>query len=155
MRTLVLQHIACEPPGYYEDVLLDRGGVIHRVEVDEGDPLPDWREFELIVAMGGPMSVNDEDEFPWLVPEKRLICEAVHAGTPFWGACLGVQLLASSLGARVHSSLVVQTCSGSDSREQRIVPSGPLEMHSIGAIEPSSASTTSAIVISAAGRARR
>ena len=102
MRTLVLQHIACEPPGYYEDVLLGRGAVIDRVEVDEGDPLPDWREFDLIVAMGGPMSVNDEDEFPWLAHEKRLIAEAVHAGTPFWGACLGVQLLASSLGARVH-----------------------------------------------------
>ena len=66
MRALVLQHIACEPPGYYEDVLLARGAVMRRVEVDEGDPLPDWREFELIVAMGGPMSVNDEDEFPWL-----------------------------------------------------------------------------------------
>ncbi len=102
MRTLVLQHIACEPPGYYEDVLLGRGAVIHRVEVDEGDPLPDWREFALIVAMGGPMSVNDEDEFPWLVHEKRLISDAVHAGTPFWGACLGVQLLAASLGGRVH-----------------------------------------------------
>ena len=52
---------------------------------------------------------------------------------------------------RVHSSLVVQTWSGSDSREQRIVPSGELEMHSIGAIRPSSASTTSAIVICSAG----
>ena len=76
--------------------------MIHRVEVDEGDALPDWRGFELIVAMGGPMSVNDEDEFPWLAQEKRLIAEAVRAGTPFWGACLGVQLLAASLGGRVH-----------------------------------------------------
>ena len=103
MRTLVLQHIACEPPGFYEDVLLGAGAAIHRVEVDEGDALPDWREFELIVAMGGPMSVNDEDEFPWLAQEKRLIAEAVRAGTPFWGACLGVQLLAASLGGRVYA----------------------------------------------------
>jgi len=102
MRALVLQHIACEPPGYYEDVLRGAGAAIRRVEVDEGDPLPDWREFELIVAMGGPMSVNDEDEFPWLAQEKRLIADAVGAGTPFWGACLGVQLLAASLGGRVH-----------------------------------------------------
>jgi len=103
VRTLVLQHIACEPPGFYEDVLLGAGAAIHRVEVDEGDALPDWREFELIVAMGGPMSVNDEDEFPWLAQEKRLIAEAVRAGTPFWGACLGVQLLAASLGGRVYA----------------------------------------------------
>jgi len=54
-----------------------------------------------IVAMGGGMSVNDEAEYPWLVPEKRLIGEAVRAGTPYWGVCLGAQLLAASLGARV------------------------------------------------------
>ena len=103
MNVLVLQHIACEPPGVFEDVLLARGAQIHRVELDEGEPLPDWAGFDLIVAMGGPMSVNDEDEHPWLVDEKRLIGEAVRAGTPFWGACLGVQLLASSLGARVYA----------------------------------------------------
>jgi GMP synthase-like glutamine amidotransferase len=103
MRALVLQHIACEPPGVFEDVLLERGARIHRVELDEGEALPDWRDFDLIVAMGGPMSVNDEDELPWLVDEKRLIREAVEAGIGFWGACLGVQLLASSLGARVYA----------------------------------------------------
>ncbi|MDX6591162.1 MAG: hypothetical protein QOJ13_358 [Gaiellales bacterium] len=103
MEALVLQHIACEPPGVFEDVLLERGARIHRVELDEGEALPDWREFDLIVAMGGPMSVNDEDELPWLVDEKRLIREAVNAGVGFWGACLGVQLLASSLGARVYA----------------------------------------------------
>jgi len=103
MRALVLQHIACEPPGVFEDVLVERGAEIHRVELDEGERLPDWREFDLIVAMGGPMSVNDEDDHPWLVDEKRLIREAVEAGAGFWGACLGVQLLASSLGARVYA----------------------------------------------------
>jgi GMP synthase (glutamine-hydrolysing) len=103
LRTLVLQHIACEPPGVYEDVLVARGAAIHRVELDEGEPLPDWRDFDLIVAMGGPMSVNDEGEHPWLADEKRLIREAVSAGTGYWGACLGVQLLAASLGARVHA----------------------------------------------------
>ncbi len=103
MRTLVLQHIACEPPGAFEDVLVERGATIHRVELDEGDPLPDWRDFDAIVAMGGPMSVNDDAALPWLSAEKRLIGEAVRAGTPYWGSCLGVQLLAASLGARVYA----------------------------------------------------
>jgi GMP synthase (glutamine-hydrolysing) len=102
VRTLVLQHIACEPPGVFEDVLLERGADLHRVELDEGDPLPDWRDFDAIVAMGGPMSANDEGELPWLRDEKRLIGEAVRAGVPYWGVCLGVQLLASALGARVY-----------------------------------------------------
>ncbi len=100
-KVLVLQHIACEPPGIYEDVLLERGAKIHRVELDENEPLPDWREFDAIVAMGGPMSVNDEKELPWLRSEKSLINEAVRAGKPYFGACLGVQLLAASLGAKV------------------------------------------------------
>jgi GMP synthase (glutamine-hydrolysing) len=103
VNALVLQHIACEPPGVYEDVLRERGVGLHRVELDEGEPLPDWREFDLIVAMGGPMSVNDEHELPWLTGEKQAIGEAVRAGVPFWGACLGVQLLAASLGARVYA----------------------------------------------------
>jgi len=106
VKALVLQHIACEPPGVFEDVLLERGAELTRVELDEGEPLPDWRKFDAIVAMGGPMSVNDDAALPWLTGEKLAIGEAVHAGTPYWGVCLGVQLLAASLGARVYAGAV-------------------------------------------------
>jgi GMP synthase (glutamine-hydrolysing) len=102
MDVLVLQHIACEPPGVYEEVLRERGATIHRVELDEGEPLPERNRFDAVIAMGGPMSVNDEDAHPWLRQEKAFIARSVRAGTPFWGVCLGVQLLASSLGARVY-----------------------------------------------------
>ena len=101
MHVLVLQHIACEPPGVYEDVLRERGATIHRVELDEGEHLPKWQGFDAIIAMGGPMSVNDDDKLPWLRDEKALINEAVRGGVPFFGACLGVQLLAASLGGTV------------------------------------------------------
>ncbi len=103
MKVLVLQHIACEPPGVFEDVLVEGGASIHRVEIDEGEALPAWEGFDAILAMGGPMSATDDAELPWLTPEKQLIAEAVRAGTPYWGVCLGVQLLASSLGARVYA----------------------------------------------------
>jgi GMP synthase (glutamine-hydrolysing) len=102
VKALVLQHIECEPPGVYEDVLLERGVDIERVELDRGETLPPWSEFDAMIAMGGPMSVNDDDDHPWLTDEKRTIAGAVHAGVPFWGVCLGVQLLAASLGARVY-----------------------------------------------------
>ena len=98
---LVLQHAGCEPPGVYEDELLHRRVPFVRVLLDADEELPDWRAYAGIVAMGGAMSVNDEAEHPWLVPEKRLIAEAVRAGVPYWGVCLGAQLLAASLGARV------------------------------------------------------
>jgi GMP synthase-like glutamine amidotransferase len=102
MNTLVLQHIACEPAGLYEDILRERESTITPVELDAGERLPDWHDFDAILAMGGPMSVNDEGALPWLRAEKRLIADAVDAGKPFWGVCLGAQLLASSLGGRVY-----------------------------------------------------
>ncbi len=102
MRVLVLQHIACEPPGVFEDVLRERAHELTRVELDEGEPLPDG-QWDAIVAMGGPMSVNDEADHPWLVAEKAAIASHVTAGRPFWGSCLGAQLLAAALGARVYA----------------------------------------------------
>jgi GMP synthase-like glutamine amidotransferase len=102
MRVLVLQHIACEPPGVYEDVLRERNAVLRRVELDEGEQLPDRDEIDAIVCMGGPMSATDDAELPWLAEEKAYIAGAVRDGVPFWGVCLGVQLLAASLGARVY-----------------------------------------------------
>ena len=100
---LVLQHIACEPPAAYEDELRAWGAGLVRVEVDAGEPLPDWRPFAGIVAMGGPMGAYEDERLPWLAAEKRLIAEAVRSGLPYWGVCLGVQLLAASLDARVYT----------------------------------------------------
>lgn len=100
-RLLVLQHIACEPPGAYEDELRRWGGEVVRVEVDAGEPIPELDGFDGIIAMGGPMGAYEDDRLPWLRPEKQLIASAVAAGVPVWGVCLGAQLLAASLGARV------------------------------------------------------
>jgi GMP synthase (glutamine-hydrolysing) len=99
---LVLQHIACEPPAAFEDELRARGLELVRVELDEGDPLPDWREFAAIIVMGGPMGAYEDAAHAWLGPEKRLLREAVEADVPVWGVCLGAQLLAAALGARVY-----------------------------------------------------
>ena len=100
---LVLQHIACEPPAAFEDELRGRGLDLVRVELDEGDPLPDWRDFDGTIVMGGPMGAYEEEAHPWLVGEKRAIREAARAGHPVWGVCLGAQLLAGALGAAVYA----------------------------------------------------
>jgi GMP synthase-like glutamine amidotransferase len=98
---LVLQHAGCEPPGVYSDELGARGIATETVLLDE-QPLPrDWGRHAGIVVMGGAMGAYEEDRHPWLRGEKRLIAEAVAAGTPYWGVCLGAQMLAASLGARV------------------------------------------------------
>ncbi len=103
MRVLVLQHIACEHPGVFSDVMDERDVEAVPVELDEGEALPDWREFDAVLAMGGPMGAYEEAGHPWLSAEKALIREAVEDGRPFMGVCLGVQLLASALGAEVKA----------------------------------------------------
>lgn len=102
-RALVIQHIRCEPPGVFTGVLARHGITIDTAELDEGDTLPDWRDVDLVVVMGGPMGAHDEAEHPWLAAEKRWIAAAVRAGVPYFGVCLGAQLLAASLGAQVRT----------------------------------------------------
>ncbi len=79
---------------------------VDAAELDEGDALPDWRDVDLAVVMGGPMGVHDEAEHPWLATEKKWIAEAVRGGLPYFGVCLGAQLLAASLGADVRTGSV-------------------------------------------------
>lgn len=106
MRVLVLQHIGCEHPGVFSEVMRERGVEQVAVELDEGEALPDWREFDAVLAMGGPMGAGDDAEHPWLAAERRLVREAVESGKAFLGVCLGVQLLAAALGARVYADEV-------------------------------------------------
>jgi hypothetical protein len=64
VNVLVLQHIACEPPGVFEDVLLERGAQIIRVELDEAEPPPSsLQRFDAGIAMGGPMSATVAQAF--------------------------------------------------------------------------------------------
>jgi GMP synthase-like glutamine amidotransferase len=58
----------------------------------------------LLIVMGGPMSVNDEPAFPWLRREKEFIRGAVERGVPVLGVCLGAQLIASALGAKIYKN---------------------------------------------------
>ena len=102
MRVLVLQHIACEHPGVFSDVIRERGVESVAIELDRGQELPAWREFDAVLVMGGPMGAGDDADHPWLATERRLVREAVVAGRPFLGVCLGAQVLAASLGARVY-----------------------------------------------------
>ena len=81
-----------------------RGATISASHVYRGDPLPALGDFDWLVVMGGGMSVNDERELPWLVPEKALVRSAIAAGKRVLGVCLGAQMIASALGARVYKN---------------------------------------------------
>lgn len=102
MNVHVLQHAPFEGLAGIEPFLIARGAKIAATRFFENPALPPLEGLDLIVAMGGPMSVNDEAELPWLIDEKRFVREAVKRGIPVLGICLGAQLIASALGARVY-----------------------------------------------------
>jgi GMP synthase-like glutamine amidotransferase len=96
----IFRHARSEGPGYFA-TFLDENGIPWRlIGIDEGAPLPqDVHAFSGLVFMGGPMSVNDA--LPWIPPALDLIRQAVAAGIPVLGHCLGGQLMAKALGGTV------------------------------------------------------
>jgi len=106
LKFLSLQHIAIEDPGTFKDFLLEDGHTLTTIQLDEGDTIPsNLNEFDAMLCMGGPMDTHMEQEYPWLVPEKKAIGEYVlNLEKPFLGFCLGCQLLGEVLGGKVIQS---------------------------------------------------
>jgi GMP synthase (glutamine-hydrolysing) len=98
----LLQHAEPEGPGAIAAALEARGVALRPVRPDRGEPIPAAPgDAAGLVVMGGPMGVYEADRFPHLRDELRLIAAALERGTPVLGICLGAQLLAATLGARV------------------------------------------------------
>lgn len=97
-----LQHVAFEGLGCIAVWASQHGAILSSTEFYRDDyllPSPD--DFDWLIIMGGPMGVYDHAEHPWLLPEKELIKQAIVAGKKVLGICLGAQLIATVLGARV------------------------------------------------------
>jgi len=106
VNIIVLQHIKIEDPGYIKDLMLADGFNLTTIELDEGEKIPDdLSKFDGMFCMGGPMDTYMEQEYPWLIPEKKAIGEYVlNLEKPFLGFCLGCQLLGEVLGGQVVKS---------------------------------------------------
>jgi GMP synthase-like glutamine amidotransferase len=100
------QHVPFEGLGSIEPWLGKAGYRITNTKFFESADLPDPNAIDLIVVMGGPMSVNDEDAFPWLALEKQFIRDMIGSGKLVLGICLGAQLIASAMDAKVYQNSV-------------------------------------------------
>lgn len=96
----VFRHGIDESAGYLEDVLEASGRPFRVYDLWEDSGIPPG-EFSHLVILGGIMSVNDESDYPFLIEEKRLIREMIARSRPVLGICLGAQMIASALGAKV------------------------------------------------------
>jgi GMP synthase-like glutamine amidotransferase len=101
MQAHYLQHVPFENPGSIESWLKSAGYTVTCTMFFENDRLPAVNDIDFLIILGGPMSVNDENEFPWLIREKKFIREFIQSGRPVLGVCLGAQLIASAMGSRV------------------------------------------------------
>jgi len=102
LRIHYFQHVHFEGPGSIEEWCNMHGHLLSATKFYEEFELPGLTDIDWLIIMGGPMSVNDEEKFGWLSAEKQFIQKAVQAGKTILGICLGAQLLAEVLGAKVY-----------------------------------------------------
>jgi GMP synthase (glutamine-hydrolysing) len=106
MRIHSLEHAPFEGPGRIAAWAAERGHTLARTAFHDGEAPPPLDAFDLLVIMGGPMSIHEHRTHPWLPMEKDFLKTAIAARKPILGVCLGAQLLADVLGGKVFQNPV-------------------------------------------------
>ncbi|HDZ15917.1 hypothetical protein LCGC14_1006690 [marine sediment metagenome] len=101
-KVAILQHAEGEWIGSMDAWFADKAYELTTYRLDKGESLPTLDTYDWLLIMGGPMSVYDEETYAWLAPEKKLILDSIEAGRKVLGICLGGQLIASAMGAKVY-----------------------------------------------------
>jgi len=102
VSVLIVKNVAAEGPGTIEDHLRAANIPFTLIDLEQGQTLPDLQAYSHLVIMGGPMAVYEMDRTSYLRGEARLIEKAINANKHVLGVCLGAQMLAHVLGARVY-----------------------------------------------------
>jgi GMP synthase (glutamine-hydrolysing) len=102
VRIHYLQHVPFEGLGCTESWAKTAAHRISATRFFVNDPLPNINDFDWLIVMGGPMNIYDDVKFPWLSAEKRLLGQAIEHNKTVLGICLGAQLLADALGAKIY-----------------------------------------------------
>jgi GMP synthase-like glutamine amidotransferase len=101
MKIVALYHVEFENLGYIRDWIDKKGHELVEIHLDRQQALPDTGSFDMLIVMGGPMRTSDENKYSWLGSEKDLIVRSFKEKKTVLGICLGAQLIACALGARV------------------------------------------------------
>ena len=104
LRIHALYHVDFEELSHIKQWADNRSHSITVTRFYKNEPLPAQDSFDWLVVMGGPMSIHDESDFQWLADEKSFIQQSINDGKTVIGVCLGAQLIADSLGAKVAPS---------------------------------------------------
>jgi GMP synthase-like glutamine amidotransferase len=100
MSVLILKNIKTEGPGTIEDFLIQMG-ISYRIIDLQSEPIPPTESFSALIMLGGPMSVNDSDIYPYIKDEEELTRNFIKENKKVLGICLGAQIMAKALGAKV------------------------------------------------------
>ncbi|MDH4199947.1 MAG: type 1 glutamine amidotransferase [Spirochaetia bacterium] len=100
MNFYCLTHVPFEGPAYLENWAVANNHTFVTAKSYEFE-FPDLKDYDVLVSMGGPMSANDDHIYPWLKEEKKIIEKAISNNKKFIGICLGAQIAANVLGAKV------------------------------------------------------
>ncbi|MFH2067278.1 MAG: type 1 glutamine amidotransferase [Pseudomonadota bacterium] len=101
MRVHYLQHVPFEGPAYIKDWIENKSMDLSCTALYQNQKLPSQEDFDCLMIMGGPMGVNDEKKYPWMMGEKKFIEQTIKQNKIVIGICLGAQLIADVLGAGV------------------------------------------------------
>ena len=110
LRLCVIQHHPLETPGYVLNWAQARGMQVQVQHAWELNEARKWDEFDALIVLGGPYSVSDASNLPWLAQELSWLKCFIAAGVPIFGICLGAQLLAHCLGAEVQPMTRLDLC---------------------------------------------
>lgn len=102
MRIHYLQHETFEDPGTILEWARERGHTMKGTMVFNNESLPQPGTFDMLVIMGGSLSVYEEGKYPWIAAEKQFIKQAIDTRKTVLGICLGAQIIAAALGAKVY-----------------------------------------------------
>ncbi len=105
LRIHYLQHVSFEKPGYIETWAKSKNHNLTSTKLYQNEDYPSLLDFDWLIVLGGPMSINEEEKYPWLKSEKEFIKSAIKLNKTVIGICLGSQLIADVLGANVYPNI--------------------------------------------------